>query len=62
ERTTDAGVITQIRAQNFMCHHNLTIDLHRRVNFINGSNGAGKSAILAALQICLGARCASPSA
>jgi len=27
----------------------------RNVNFISGRNGSGKSAILAALQICLGA-------
>ena len=30
--------------------------MSRQVNFINGRNGSGKSAILAALQICLGAK------
>lgn len=38
-----------------MCHHKLTVDLCRNVNFIHGQNGSGKSAILAAIQICLGA-------
>ena len=31
------------------------MDLCRNVNFIHGQNGSGKSAILASLQICLGA-------
>ncbi len=38
-----------------MCHRKLTVDLCRNVNFIHGQNGSGKSAILAAIQICLGA-------
>ena len=36
-------------------HKKLTVDLCRNVNFIYGQNGSGKSAILAAIQICLGA-------
>ena len=36
-------------------HRKLTVDLCRNVNFIHGQNGSGKSAILAAIQICLGA-------
>ena len=39
-----------------MCHRKLSINFNRNVNFINGHNGSGKSAILVALQICLGAR------
>ena len=38
-----------------MCHRKLTVELCRNVNFIHGQNGSGKSAILAAIQICLGA-------
>lgn len=52
---TECGVITRIHCENFMCHRSFTIDLCRNVNFIYGQNGSGKSAILAAIQICLGA-------
>ena len=38
-----------------MCHHKLSLDFGRHVNFITGDNGSGKSAIVAALQLCLGA-------
>ena len=31
------------------------MDLCNNVNFISGQNGSGKSAVLAAIQICLGA-------
>eukprot|EP00531_Pseudo-nitzschia_arenysensis_P017651 CAMPEP_0116143792 /NCGR_PEP_ID=MMETSP0329-20121206/15640_1 /TAXON_ID=697910 /ORGANISM="Pseudo-nitzschia arenysensis, Strain B593" /LENGTH=1209 /DNA_ID=CAMNT_0003639137 /DNA_START=160 /DNA_END=3789 /DNA_ORIENTATION=+ len=51
----EAGIITKIYAENFMCHRKLTVELSRNVNFIYGQNGSGKSAILAAIQICLGA-------
>lgn len=51
----EAGIITRIYVENFMCHRKLTVDLCRNVNFIHGQNGSGKSAILAAVQICLGA-------
>ena len=50
-----AGLIKEIYCENFMCHKKLEIKLGRRINFINGANGSGKSAILAAMQICLGA-------
>jgi chromosome segregation ATPase len=50
----DCGVITQVYMRNFMCHPNLTINLGPLINFIIGHNGSGKSAILTALQICLG--------
>ena len=38
-----------------MCHKNLYLALNSRVNFITGRNGSGKSAVIAALQLCLGA-------
>jgi hypothetical protein len=57
ERTgqSEAGIIKQICVENFMCHRTLRVDLNRNVNFICGQNGSGKSAILAAIQIGLGA-------
>lgn len=51
----EAGIIQTIYCENFMCHRKLTVNLCRNVNFIYGQNGSGKSAILAAIQICLGA-------
>eukprot|EP00934_Nitzschia_sp_Nitz4_P001332 Nitzschia sp. Nitz4//scaffold133_size116822//74277//77815//NITZ4_003812-RA/size116822-snap-gene-0.17-mRNA-1//-1//CDS//3329535411//1332//frame0 len=51
----ECGIITSIYVENFMCHRKLHVDLCRNVNFISGQNGSGKSAILAAIQICLGA-------
>lgn len=51
----EAGVIKKVYVENFMCHRKLTVDLCRNVNFIHGQNGSGKSAVLAAIQICLGA-------
>ncbi|CAM9332422.1 unnamed protein product, partial [Ectocarpus fasciculatus] len=52
----EAGVVLKVHVSNFMCHRKLTVPLCKHVNFINGRNGSGKSAILAALQICLGAK------
>mmetsp|Transcript_12762 Transcript_12762/g.27023 ORF Transcript_12762/g.27023 Transcript_12762/m.27023 type:complete len:1315 (-) Transcript_12762:148-4092(-) len=54
-KPAEAGVIRRVYVENFMCHRKLTVDLCRNVNFIYGQNGSGKSAILAAVQICLGA-------
>jgi len=39
-----------------MCHEALEIKLNENVNFIVGRNGSGKSAILTALTVGLGAR------
>jgi len=39
-----------------MCHDALEITLNENVNFIVGRNGSGKSAILTALTVGLGAR------
>ncbi|KAL4557168.1 hypothetical protein LXL04_035340 [Taraxacum kok-saghyz] len=54
-----AGVITKIRLENFMCHTHMEIDIGDRVNFITGQNGSGKSAILTALCIAFGCRAKS---
>ena len=39
-----------------MCHDALEVKLNKKVNFIVGANGSGKSAILTALTVGLGAR------
>ena len=51
----EAGIIHEVYVENFMCHRKLSVKLCRNVNFIHGQNGSGKSAILAAIQVCLGA-------
>jgi len=55
EEPPETGTIHSISCTNFMCHKNFHVELNRHVNFICGNNGSGKSAILAAIQICLGA-------
>ena len=38
----EAGQIIRVYVQDFMCHHKLTIDFGRHVNFVTGANGSGK--------------------
>ncbi|KUF91073.1 hypothetical protein AM588_10005355 [Phytophthora nicotianae] len=52
---TEMGVVEEIYCENFMCHRKLRVSLCPNINFITGENGSGKSAIIAAIQICLGA-------
>lgn len=51
----EAGQICKIYLENFMCHVKFTMTFCRHLNFITGHNGSGKSAIVSALQLCLGA-------
>nr|GLL39382.1 structural maintenance of chromosomes protein 6B-like [Ipomoea trifida] len=55
-KSNQAGTISKIRVENFMCHNNLEIDFGDSVNFITGQNGSGKSAILTALCLAFGSR------
>lgn len=55
ESAEQEGYIESIHVTNFMCHTNLRIDLSPQINFITGDNGSGKSALLLALSLCLGA-------
>ncbi|RLN98589.1 hypothetical protein BBJ28_00022200, partial [Nothophytophthora sp. Chile5] len=52
---TEMGVVEEIYCENFMCHRKMRVALCPHINFITGENGSGKSAIIAAIQICLGA-------
>lgn len=47
------GKIISIRLKNFMCHSNLFIEFGPNINFLVGSNGSGKSAVIAALALGL---------
>jgi chromosome segregation ATPase len=49
------GVIVNVLMENFMNQKKFAINFTPRVNFITGKNGAGKSAILTALVVALGA-------
>eukprot|EP01028_Stygiella_incarcerata_P006497 TRINITY_DN2659_c0_g1_i3.p1 TRINITY_DN2659_c0_g1~~TRINITY_DN2659_c0_g1_i3.p1 ORF type:complete len:1063 (+),score=322.07 TRINITY_DN2659_c0_g1_i3:115-3303(+) len=51
-----SGYIQHVSLKDFMNHASLEVDLHRRVNFIVGANGSGKSAIFTAIQLGLGGR------
>ncbi|KAK6523964.1 Structural maintenance of chromosomes protein 6 [Arthrobotrys megalospora] len=54
----DYGTIELIRLENFMCHSCLEIKFGPFMNFVVGQNGSGKSAVLTALTLCLGAKAA----
>ncbi|KAF7146871.1 hypothetical protein RHSIM_Rhsim03G0166000 [Rhododendron simsii] len=53
---SQAGIISKIRLENFMCHSNLEIEFGDSINFVTGQNGSGKSAILTALCVAFGCR------
>mmetsp|Transcript_23439 Transcript_23439/g.52607 ORF Transcript_23439/g.52607 Transcript_23439/m.52607 type:complete len:1129 (-) Transcript_23439:385-3771(-) len=50
----ETGQILKVHVENFMNHRKFTQSLGRHLNFITGRNGSGKSAIAAAIQLCLG--------
>ncbi|RKP07454.1 hypothetical protein THASP1DRAFT_17035 [Thamnocephalis sphaerospora] len=52
----EMGVIESVDMTDFMCHRRLTMRFGPHVNFVVGNNGSGKSAILTAIIICLGAK------
>ncbi|ORZ12709.1 hypothetical protein BCR42DRAFT_331345 [Absidia repens] len=53
---SESGTISRIEVVNFMCHKYLKMDFGPKINFVIGHNGSGKSAILTALIVALGAK------
>lgn len=51
-----AGYIKKIVLRNFMCHEYFEMEFGPILNFIVGNNGSGKSAILTAITVGLGAK------
>lgn len=51
-----AGILESVQLDRFMSHECFEYKLGPNVNVVNGANGSGKSAIVAALQIGLGAK------
>ncbi|KAK0393680.1 hypothetical protein QR680_000350 [Steinernema hermaphroditum] len=53
-----AGRLVSVELENFMCHKHLLVnfDEDRNCTYIGGSNGSGKSALFAAINLGLGGR------
>ncbi|ANZ77039.1 BA75_04093T0 [Komagataella pastoris] len=54
--SVSAGTITKVTMINFMAYDNFEVLLGPQISFITGNNGQGKSTILSALTVGLGAR------
>jgi chromosome segregation ATPase len=55
-KNDSAGNIRRIELINFMCHRHLVVNFNDKLNFVVGSNGSGKSALLTAISLCLGCK------
>ncbi|KAL7751369.1 Structural maintenance of chromosomes protein 6 [Sorochytrium milnesiophthora] len=52
----ERGIIEKITLIHFLTHEHLEMVLGPKVNFLNGANGSGKSAVLAAIIVALGGK------
>ncbi|KAF7883857.1 hypothetical protein EAF00_011169 [Botryotinia globosa] len=55
-RAAENSIIEEIQCVNFMNHKNLKVPLGPLINFVVGENGAGKSAVLTGITLCLGGK------
>ncbi|KAI9617260.1 hypothetical protein H4Q26_013126 [Puccinia striiformis f. sp. tritici PST-130] len=51
-----AGSISKVILVQFMCHRYQVVELGPQINFVIGHNGSGKSAVLTAITLVLGAK------
>ncbi|GAA5883202.1 hypothetical protein JCM16303_007304 [Sporobolomyces ruberrimus] len=54
QKIAEAGVISHVKLENFMCHYSTEVDFGPQVNFLVGVNGSGKSAVLTGITMALG--------
>ncbi|KAH9469428.1 hypothetical protein MJO29_003615 [Puccinia striiformis f. sp. tritici] len=52
----EAGSISKVILVQFMCHRYQVVELGPQINFVIGHNGSGKSAVLTAITLVLGAK------
>ncbi|RWS14915.1 structural maintenance of chromosomes protein 6-like isoform X2 [Dinothrombium tinctorium] len=57
----ECGIIEKVSLFNFMCHEKFEVDFGPNINFVQGGNGTGKSAILTAIVLVLGGRASTTS-
>ncbi|KAA6429283.1 MAG: structural maintenance of chromosomes 6 [Trebouxia sp. A1-2] len=50
------GQLHKVKLVNFICHEHFEMDFCPHINFVSGTNGSGKSAVLQAIQQVLGVR------
>jgi pantothenate kinase-related protein Tda10 len=55
----EAGSISKVILVQFMCHAYQVVELGPQINFVIGHNGSGKSAVLTAITLVLGAKATS---
>jgi len=55
----EAGSISKVILVQFMCHRYQVVELGPQINFVIGHNGSGKSAVLTAITLVLGAKATS---